>query len=426
MLHDTPLRNQHQQYLARSVAETRRAARVSQADRPGAADGQITETEVEYIAYGAGEPDAEQWAVLAAVGSIESEYAAIRRGAGLMDCPQRGTLLVTGPDRREFLNRMLTQELKGIEPGQAVESFWLNRTGRIDADLVVLDGESSTLLAVDRHQASSAETSLNAFIIMEDVTLTDVSDAWYHLAIHGPLALQVLACAAGDDEVHIGPMAGGAINVAGVECNVIHRDQCGVIGLDLLVPRDQVEIVWSALVLSDATVGENKRRIRPVGWYAYNIARIEAGTPLFNVDFGTSSLPHETGIVERRVSFTKGCYLGQEVVARMHSRGKSKQVLVAVRMENDEALPVAGSQVYKDDDDTLATPIGVVTSSTISPMLGAVSIGFVMVRSAHAKPGTALRINIEGESQRAIVQEGLDFLSHNPNLNPNPAGGTTS
>ncbi|MCA9295435.1 MAG: aminomethyltransferase family protein [Phycisphaerales bacterium] len=410
MLHDTPLRNQHQQYLARSVAETGRAALASQAERPGAAGGQIAGIEVEYIAYGAGEPGAEQWAVPAAVGSVESEYASIRRGAGLMDCPQRGTLLVTGPERREFLNRMLTQELKGIEPGQAAESFWLNRTGRIDADLVVLDGEASTLLTVDRHQAAAAAASLQAFIIMEEVALEDVSDAWYHLAIHGPLALQVLACASGDDEVHIGPMAGGAITVAGVDCNVIHRDQCGVTGLDLLVPRDQVELVWSALVLSDAKVGENKRRVRPIGWYAYNIARIEAGTPLFNVDFGTSTLPHESGIVERRVSFTKGCYLGQEVVARMHSRGKAKQVLVAVRMEQDDALPVAGSQVYKDDDDTLATPVGVVTSSTISPMLGAIAIGFVMVRSAHAKAGTALRINIEGTPQRAIVQDGLDFL----------------
>jgi len=413
MLHDTPLRNHHQAYADRIAGATASAASSYQVDRPGAADGTVSTPEVEYIAFGSADDDAPRYALCATLGSVELEYAAIRRGAGVLDLPHRATLRVTGTDRRAFLNRMLTQELAPLEPGLSASSFWLNRTGRIDADLVVVESENETLLLLDRHQAHAAATSLASFIIMEEVLIENVSEAWHHLALHGPSALQVLAHASGDDEVHIADQACGAIALDGVSCTVVRRDTCATVGVDILVPRDAIETVWAALVSADDTVADGRRRVRPIGWYAFNIARIEAGTPLFNVDFGTSSLPHETGIVEQRVSFTKGCYLGQEVVARMHSRGRSKQIIVAYRMERHDAMPVAGTQVYADDDETLATPSGVVTSSSVSPMLGAASIGFATVRTTIAKGDTALRMNIDGAPERAIVQPTLTFLHGN-------------
>jgi folate-binding protein YgfZ len=138
--------------------------------------------------------------------------------------------------------------------------------------------------------------------------------------------------------------------------------------------------------------------LRPAGWHAFNIARIEAGSPLYYIDFGPDSLPAETGVLEDRVSFKKGCYLGQEVVARMHSRGHSKQVLVGVDFDTvpDPTTgfplqPLGGTPVH------LATPVtgkdepvGMVTSSTLSPMNGSRPVALVQLKQAHIAPGTAL------------------------------------
>ena len=134
------------------------------------------------------------------------------------------------------------------------------------------------------------------------------------------------------------------------------------------------------------------------------MARIEGGTPLFEIDFGPASLPHETGLIDRRVSFTKGCYLGQEIVARMNSLGKPKQIVRSFRMEAN-ALPIEGAQVFSvGAEGSIGDEVGVVTSSTTSPMLGAACVGFATIRFAHAAAGTQLTIGAEGRPERATVQ----------------------
>ncbi|MCC7406605.1 MAG: aminomethyltransferase family protein, partial [Phycisphaeraceae bacterium] len=130
---------------------------------------------------------------------------------------------------------------------------------------------------------------------------------------------------------------------------------------------------------------------RGIGWMAYNTARIEAGSPLFHVDFGPDSLPHETAILSQAVSFTKGCYLGQEIVARMQSLGHPKRLLVGLRLPDDR-LPIAGSQVLTADGQV----VGAVTSSTLSPLLGQTAIALAVVKWGRHEPGTTLRVAAEG------------------------------
>jgi folate-binding protein YgfZ len=198
--------------------------------------------------------------------------------------------------------------------------------------------------------------------------------------------------------------------LAGAPAVLARRDQCGSPGVEILLPRDAAARAWDALVSQHDAADGGKRRARPAGWHAYNIARIEAGTPLQHVDFGSDNLPHETGILAQRVSFKKGCYLGQEVVARMESLGKPKQRLVAMRIAED-ALPVAGSPVFeRGADGEPGNPVGTITSSTISPMLGASCVAFAMVKTAHAEPGTVLTVPAEGSRATATVQPSLRFL----------------
>jgi len=408
MSHQTPLERHHEAYVKADASPGLMGYTAAQ--RPGAAVGQPLERQVQYINYGPREPAANEspafsCRIVASFGDVEREYAAIRRGAGLFDCPHHGTLLIVGNaiERREFLNRMLTQELKDLAPGIAKSAFWLNRKGRIQADLLLAELGDRAFIDVDVHQSASTVKTLSEFLFAEDLSIRDASAEYHHIAVHGKLAPQVIAAACGFDDFNLEPSRAAMISIDGVEVVAVRRDQTGEPGFELIVSCQLAAAVWEFLLATDHIVGQDKHRVRPIGWFAFNIARIEAGTPLFNIDFGPSNLPHETGILHDRVSFTKGCYLGQEIVARMESLGKPKQMLVGLKILGD-FLPVAGGQVFEQcADQSMGQQLGLVTSSALSPMLGATPIAFATVKSAYAQAGTSVLVNAEGAQVPAIV-----------------------
>lgn len=366
-----------------------------------------------------GPPDAGT-AVVDTFGELESEYAAIRKGCALFDWPQRSMIAAHGADRIEYLNRMVTQELKGLGPGRACRSFWLNRKGRIDADLRLIELGDQTLIATDLLAASRTVETLSEFVFTEDVTLADRTDDLHMLALHGPTAWRLLSRAALIDPALAPQSPDTALTFAIGGRNIIadRQDALGVPGFDLIIPAEDLVAVYESLLRAAESHDKNapppdRIRLKPAGWHAWNIARIEAGWPVFNIDFGERSLPHETGVLKDRVSFTKGCYLGQEVVARMQSLGHPKQILVGVRLElpeegRAEDLPIAGAPVYAANDAD-AKPIGAVTSSTRSPMLGDAGICFAQVKWGRHEHGAALRIDAAGGSMSGRVNPELRF-----------------
>lgn len=353
-------------------------------------------------------------AVVETFGRLEVEYAALRQVAVVLDQPHRGVLRVTGADRVSFLNNMVTQELLGSSPltaGGVREAFWLSRKGKVEADLRLAefagDGGGLMLMDVDAHRAAWVAASLGSFVFSEDVAITDVTDAWQRLGVHGPRAADVVARAAGvantvaDTAGQDGLDLRGPVTIAGTPVYAFELGWAGERGLELFVPVAGAEAVWRAVVAAGS---------EPTGWLAMNTARIEAGTAMWGIDFGVDHVPAETGQLDRRVSFTKGCYLGQEVVARMQTRlrdgGGLKQRLVSIKVGgnglfDDDGLarqPVGGAQLLHEGN-----PVGVVTSSTISPRLGGVPVGFAMVREKHAAPGSVLDVAADGVMLRAVV-----------------------
>jgi len=357
------------------------------------------------------EPDTLVWGgvdgapeVIGSFGELEIEYATLRRSCVLVDEPQRGVIEVAGADGLEFLDRMLTQKLDDLEAGASRASFWLNRQGRILADLrvVVLDGV--VLLDVDVTAAEMVARSLGEFVFTEDLTIHDVSAQWHRFALHGPETLKVLSAATGA-EVSIEPGQAARVSVAGAEISLDRCDLTGEPGVEVFVRAAEAWKVWDAMVGAAELAGI---ALRPVGWHAFNIARVESGNPMFYLDFGPDSFPAETGVLESRVSFVKGCYLGQEIVARMHSRGHPKQQLVGLRLSTPEDVgdwqPVTGMPVLAGDEQ-----VGVVTSSSISPMLGAEPICFAMVGWAQSQAGMVLGFRDGDEAHVCTVQPGLRF-----------------
>ncbi len=375
-------------------------------------------------------PEGEGIPVLQVYSGIDREYAAIRKSAAIFDLPHRAVLSVTGEDRLSFLNRMLTQELKDLSgakpPFSLRRSFWLNRKGRIDADLNVIVRQDDILLELDAHAAPRTIAGLSSFIVADDVQILDNSEQLHRLDLHGPSAAAVLsrlaAPAPGSPPIaDLAPDTGAHYRFAGEPVFIWRNDPTGEHGFALAVNTAFAADAYARLAESAddidhhrarqdrgfdlkarAAAATDARAVR-IGWHAFNIARIEAGTPLYNIDFGPTSLPHETGpeTLNDRVNFKKGCYLGQEVVARMHALGQPKQRLVAIDTDAapgpDTAQPVTGSLVFASASAD-QPPIGAVTSSAISPMLGGRIIAFAMVKHAHSAPGSALHLQAGPES----------------------------
>lgn len=329
-------------------------------------------------------------------GDGEAERRALREGAGLIDLPWRRIIRVTGDERLPFLNRMLTQELKGLEPGHATSAFWLNRKGRIVADLRVLHFERETLLEADAPVMALAMESLQSFIIMDDVELADAATQWRTLGLSGPRALEWARQAAGDDLIDLAPGDARRVTFGGVEVIVDRDDAFGPHGVRVLTPVAQLVEAHHHLNEIGATLNNEKdRACRMVGWDAFDAERIESGRPMFLVDYGTTSLPHESGALASRVSFTKGCFLGQEVVARMRSLGQPKQKCVALRIESDER-PAPGAKLFPAGS-TESDAVGVVTSA--AAMDGERRFAaLAQVKTRHAVAQESLRLSGGGNA----------------------------
>ncbi len=401
-------------------------------------------TDATWRAYGdAPEGFAEPVMVAEQLAELELEYASIRKQAALVDEPQRGVIVVTGADRLEFLGRMITQEMKGLEPFGWRHSFWLNRKGRIDADMRVIALRDRVLLEMDVHAVSRTKKGLEAYVITEDVTLTDATQRVHRLGLHGRRAIDALGAVVTESQVAGGApgprlrsLAAGEVTTVGFGSasggaivTVVRDDWMGEIGLELFVATEQARPVYEALLAlahehESEEPGAKPRApvLRPIGWHATNIARIEAGTALYNLDFGPNNLAHECGdgVLRSRVSFKKGCYLGQEIVARMDARGHPKVRLVAIALEGPDARdehgtprqPVTGGPLFAPVDgkpDANAEPIGAITSSTVSPMRSSTPVAFAMVKYAMGEPGTKLYVAAEGRLVEATVQKGMTF-----------------
>lgn len=362
-----------------------------------------------------------------AFGAVEPEYALIRKGAALIDLPHRATLEVRGADRIAFLNRMVTQELKGMGPFEVRRSFWLTRKGRVDADLRLIELPDRMVIDLDSHAAERTVTGLSGYLFAEDVKIKDVSEQWHRLGLHGPMAGSLLVAASapvsGPGLANLAPGQACLVTIGGHECVIDRQDSTGDPGFEVLVRSTDAVGVCETLRENAPTAQSSSRWHGAIGWHAYNVARIEAGWPIYSIDFGPDSLPHETGVLHDRVSFKKGCYLGQEVVARMESLGHPKQKLVGLKVLNEEGMapgavrqPRTGAPVLfiNEPEASPETVVGAVTSSALSPMLGAGVMAFAMVKFKHAAPGSNLFVRAEDESggvsvAPARIQESLVF-----------------
>ena len=345
--------------------------------------------------------------IVSTFGQPQLEYAGIRKSAAILDQPYRGIIELTGRDRLPFLNNLLTNQVYDpktripLSTHAGAYAFLLDNKGRIVSDLNVLELGERTLLDVDARMVQPLLATFNRYLFSEQVRLNSLLGVVHHLLVTGPTALQLVNESVDPKMEELAALSSTTTKMLGQEVVIFRDDPCGVPGYTILCPTDAAEEIWTRIApaqTGERTVGDNQPAARPIGWAMYNAARIEAGRPLFGIDFDNTSVPAETSQLERAVSFTKGCYLGQEIVARMASRGQVARQIVGIRIKSD-ALPIAGNPIF----DEAQNQVGVVTSSTISPLLSNAPICLASVKRPFFAPGTMLQVAAEGAVHPGMV-----------------------
>ncbi len=320
------------------------------------------------------------WLVPWRIASFEAEYAALATGVGLIDYSIYSTIDVQGADRVGFLHNLLSNDIKRLRPGQGCQAALLTANAKVLATCLVLAEEASVRLLCHATTASLVTQTLEQYHFSEDVTIINHERRDAILALQGPQTSGCLRRLL--DEAPELPQPGdhAAATLAGHAIRIVSHTLIGQPGWLCSIPASEAQTVWTLLQERGEQVG-----VRPVGWEALNTIRIEAGIPWFGIDFDSNHLLPETGLETLLANDSKGCYVGQEIVARMQTYGSASKKLVGLLIEG-AVVPVAGDRLMRGDDE-----VGMITSACDSPALQhPIALGFV--KRGSYEPGTTLEI----------------------------------
>ena len=264
---------------------------------------------------------------------MTSPSEAARSAALIVENDDFCTLVASGSERREWLNAIVTGDIRGLEALQGAFSLLLTKQGKIVSELVIIASESELYLGVPASTIDSVRAMLDALLIMEDAELSDRSADFNWVMLHGPRAFE-LALVVRQRAQAIAPI-----------------DWTGLGGAAIAVTRDGRQELVDALVLHGAV------RSTPDDWLSL---RVERGLPAYGVDYDSRDNPHEASLERRAISWTKGCYLGQEAVCMQDMRGKVKRRVVTLGLTADE-VPPRGTPVEQ-----AGKTVGDVTSAVLS------------------------------------------------------------
>lgn len=315
-------------------------------------------------------------------GSVEAEYRAVLEAAGLLDLTHRGRLQLTGEDRVRWLQGMVSNDMLPFETGKdVIQACVLNATGHLLADVTVVNAGDSLILDMDRANTGKIARIFDGYIITEDVEIADVSESLICFSLQGAQASREWIQSIAGNSAIIVP---AAHSIEG--------------GFDLYLPVEEAPSLWEKLTGSGA---------RPVGERASEIHRVEAGIPQYGVDMDETTIPLEANLEATHISYRKGCYVGQEIVARIQSRGHTNRALTGLLLEGDTLPEYRCSLLPAEEPDE--KPAGWITSSVFSPSLRSI-IALGYLRHEYRVSGTRLAVSCESGRLNATVAS-LPFRS---------------
>jgi tRNA-modifying protein YgfZ len=294
-----------------------------------------------------------------------SDYQRLRESAGLVDRTGRGVLLLTGAEAAEYLQGQVTNDVEALQPGQGCYAALLTHKGKVVADMRILRGPDWLLIDTEQHALPALRRNVEMYSIGRDVQVADQTAERAILSLIGPAARGSLDAEPPDAE-HAW--------VEGAHGLYVATD----LGVDVICAADSADAVKDAL------------GVESVDLEAAECVRIEAGRPRHGVDFDADTIPQEAGLNERAVSFTKGCYVGQETVARLHYKGKPNRHLRGLKLSEPGQT---GDIVTFGDRE-----VGRLGSTAVSPIHGPIALAVIRREAA---PGA--EVTVGTSSRKALV-----------------------
>jgi folate-binding protein YgfZ len=315
-------------------------------------------------------------------GDFDAEYDAIRRAVAVVDTNYHAIFSLAGPDRQRYLNAILSSNVRDLQAGQGTVGLLLTAQGHILAEIETFATADRILAFSPAMVRERTFSTLDKFIIMDDVTLEDSSATTGTLDLVGPRSAELLSELARMDLSALAEMSHVEATLASIPCRIVRRSFVGHPSATLVAAREHLSPLWQELGRRvDAAGGA------PAGMQAVNSIRLESGVAWFGLDYDDKNIPHEAALERSHINYEKGCYTGQEIVERVRSRGHANRRLTGLQFSGAKA-PLAGTKLLVPGDPA-AKEAGHVTSSGFSPLLGRF-IGLGYVRREHSAVGTRL------------------------------------
>jgi folate-binding protein YgfZ len=307
---------------------------------------------------------------------IRAEYQAIRHGVGVIDLSSAGKLQLSGKNAVQFLNGLVSNDVKSLQPGDGVLAAFPNLQGKLVALSRIYNTGAYLLIELDSVNREKIFKSLSRYVPAGEFFVTDVSDQYSLISLQGPRSAELIEALTGHPISTAAAYRISERQMAQAHVFIAAHNRCGESGFDLFIPADAVPRVLETILSRGQGYGA-----LPVSRAAFEIARIEAGVPREGVDAGEDYIILESELNDA-VSYTKGCYLGQEVIARIHWRGQPAKRLRGLLVDAHE-VPQPGTLLYAGD----GKKAGEVTSGTRSIVLDRF-IALAYVHRYYLNPGT--------------------------------------
>ena len=321
----------------------------------------------------------EGWELVDHFTDPHQEHHTVRRGVGVVDLSHRGRLRLTGRDRAAYLHRIISNDVEGLAVGEGNYATILTNRGKIIADMNVYVFEESIGIETNAETTLSLYQELDKYLIADDVTIEDFTERNGAVGVHGPKSAELIQEVCGWDVGNLPEYHSIVAEIDGRRIVCVRADETGEVGYNLCTASESIEWLWDTILTKGRAFDT-----APVGLTALNTLRIEAGIPRYGAELSDSVFPGEAEL-EDAISFEKGCYIGQEIVARMKYRGHPNRLLRGFEIASD-TLPQSDDRLFDGDKE-----IGWITSAVVSPTLGK-TIGMGYVRVAFTDEGSQVEV----------------------------------
>jgi len=340
------------------------------------------------------------WEIPVHYGDPIAEHTAVRSGVGIADLSHRGKIRVTGEDRVKWLQSVISNDILPLTTGQGLYSSFLTHKGKMLSYFRVYALPDSLFIEDVGEIGETTFQALRKFLLYgTKAKMENSAETWGLLLVSGPKSGALIHTAFGTDISSLKPLTFVTQEIGGQQALLIRTEETGETDIEILIPADGLTSAWERLWAVGSPMG-----LKLFGAQAREILRIEAGLPRAGADLTEEIVPPEANLEGIAFSLTKGCYPGQEVVARMDTYGSVRRHLVGLMLQ-DAVLPPKGAKLFSGDRE-----VGWVSSSAHSPSVGC-SVAFGFPLRDFTAPGTALTVEVEGQRHHATVRA-LPFYSH--------------